>query len=69
MKLSQIIGLALLAAGMVALYFGWQSTDSPAERLSEAVTGRYSDETMIYLVAGGVGVIVGLGLTVLGRRK
>lgn len=60
MKISTLIGVALLAFGAILLYFGFNATQSAAEEIGEAVTGRYSDETMMYLVGGGVAAVVGL---------
>ncbi len=37
------------------------------EELGEAMTGRYSDETMLYLIAGGVSALVGLVMMLRGR--
>ena len=64
----RILGLALLRAGLVMLYFGWQSTESLGEQLVEGVTGRYSDSTMAYLIGGLISAVVGLGLLLFSRR-
>ena len=64
----RILGLALLLAGLVMLYFGWQSTESLGEQLVEGVTGRYSDSTMAYLIGGLIAAVVGLGLLLFSRR-
>ncbi|MCB1626509.1 MAG: DUF3185 family protein [Xanthomonadales bacterium] len=64
----RILGLALLLAGLVMLYFGWQSTESLGEQLVEGVTGRYSDSTMAYLIGGLISAVVGLGLLLFSRR-
>ena len=39
---------------------GFNATNSPMEELGEAFTGKYSDETMMYLVGGGVAAVGGL---------
>lgn len=62
MKSSKLIGIGLLALGAVLLYFGFNATNSIAEEVGEAITGRYSDETMMYLIGGGVAVVAGLFL-------
>lgn len=62
MKISKLIGLALLALGAILLYFGFNATQSAVEEIGEAFTGRYSDQTMMYLVSGGVAAVVGLFL-------
>ena len=43
-----IIGLVLLVAGAIALYFGLQAADSPLEQARETFTGNYSDDTMLH---------------------
>lgn len=55
----KIIGLVLFAVGLVLLYFGWQSSESVGDRISETFTGRFTDETMLFLIGGVVGVVAG----------
>ena len=60
MKQNKIIGIILLVIGAIALYFGFNATNAPMEEVTEAFTGRYSDQTMLYLICGAVAVIAGL---------
>jgi len=60
MTTARLIGIGLLVLGLVLLYFGLNATNSPAEQLGEAFTGKYSDETMMYLIGGAIAVAVGL---------
>lgn len=69
MPIQRIIGIVVLVAGLVLLYFGWQSSESVGEQVHETVTGRYSDETMWYLIAGAVASVGGLLLTLVGGRR
>jgi hypothetical protein len=46
--------------GAILLYFGFNATQSVGEEMSEAFTGKYSDETMFYLIGGGVAAVAGL---------
>lgn len=62
MSTNRMIGIALLVAGAIALYFGFNATSAPTEEISEALTGQYSDQTMIYLIGGGVAVVAGLAM-------
>lgn len=62
MKNTKIIGIALLVLGAILLYFGINATDAPAEQVGEALTGKYSDNTMMYLIGGGVAAVAGLFL-------
>lgn len=52
MALSRIIGIVLLILGVVVLLFGFQSSESVADQATEAVTGRYTETTMWYLIGG-----------------
>jgi hypothetical protein len=60
MNTAKLIGIGLLVLGAILLYFGFNATSSPAEELGEAFTGKYSDETMMYLIGGGVAAVAGL---------
>ncbi|MCW8926868.1 MAG: DUF3185 family protein [Xanthomonadales bacterium] len=60
MSTSRLVGIGLLALGAILLYFGFNATDSAMEEIGEAFTGRYSDETMMYLIGGGVAAAAGL---------
>ncbi|WP_154222967.1 DUF3185 family protein [Marinicella rhabdoformis] len=64
MKTNKLIGLILLVVGAVLLYFGFNATEAPMEELSEAVTGKYSDETTYYLIGGGIALVLGLVLSI-----
>lgn len=65
---SRILGLVLLVAGAICLYFGLQATDSVGEQVVEGVTGRYTDDTMWYLIGGAVAGVAGLGLLLFGKK-
>ena len=56
----KLIGIALLVIGGILLFVGYNATEAPAEELAEAFTGRYSDETMMYLIGGAVAAVLGL---------
>lgn len=60
MNTAKLIGIGLLVLGAILLYFGFNATNSPAEELGEAFTGKYSNETMMYLIGGGVAAVAGL---------
>lgn len=59
MGTNRLIGLILLVVGVILLYFGWQSSQSIADQMSETVTGRFTDETTWYLIGGAVAVVAG----------
>ncbi len=62
MNTSKIIGIVLLVVGAILLYFGFNATEAPSEEIGEALTGKYSDETMMYLIGGGIAAVAGLFL-------
>jgi len=62
MNNTKIIGIALLVLGAILLYFGINATEAPMEEMGEALTGRYSDDTMLYLIGGGIAAVAGLFL-------
>lgn len=69
MGATKAIGLVLLVLGGVLLYFGYQSTESLSEQVVEGLTGRYSDETMRYLIGGAAAASVGLILLIMGKGR
>lgn len=60
MSQNKLIGIILLVGGAIALYFGINATGAPSEEIAEALTGQYSDRTMMYLVGGGAAAVGGL---------
>lgn len=60
MNQKSVIGIALLVVGVILLVVGFNSTQSLTEEVSEAFTGRFSDETMFYLIGGAVAAVIGL---------
>ena len=59
----------MLAIATVLLGFAYHATNAPMEKMSDAVTGRYSTETMWYLAMGIASVVGGRLLAVFGSRK
>jgi hypothetical protein len=62
MSQNRIIAIVLLVIGAIALYFGFNATGAPTEEISEALTGQYSDQTMFYLIGGGIAVVAGIAM-------
>jgi len=56
----KLLGIALLVIGVALLLFGFNATGSLGEELTESFTGRYTDETMYYLIGGAVAAVIGL---------
>lgn len=62
MSQKKLVGALLFILGGVLLYFGFNQANSALGEISETLTGKYSDETMIYLIAGAASMVVGLRL-------
>lgn len=63
MASSRLLGIVLLVVGVGLLYFGYQSTQSVGGQLTETLTGRFTDETMWYLIGGAAAAAAGAFLT------
>lgn len=59
MNIKKILGLVLIVAGGLLIFFGFNQTQSPLGEMGEALTGSYSDQTMQYLIGGAVALVVG----------
>ena len=58
MSISRILGLVALIVGVILLVFGLNSTQSLTEKVVEGVSGRYTENTMWYIL-GGIAMIIG----------
>ena len=68
MKSGQITGIVVFAIGLVLLYFAYNASNAPVDQITNAVTGRFTNQTMWYLI-GGIAAAIGGGLLFLfGRR-
>jgi LPXTG-motif cell wall-anchored protein len=68
MKSGQITGIVVFAIGLVLLYFAYNASNAPVDQIANAVTGRFTNQTMWYLI-GGIAAAIGGGLLFLfGRR-
>lgn len=56
---SKLVGIVLLVVGIALLYFGYQSTQSVGDQISETLTGRFTDNTMWYLIGGAALIAAG----------
>jgi len=69
MSMTQILGAVALVIGLVLLGFAYQASNAPMEQVSDALTGRYTNQTMWYLIVGIAAVVGGVLLVAFGRRK
>ncbi|WP_113906089.1 DUF3185 family protein [Aliidiomarina celeris] len=67
--MNKIISLALLAAGVILLYFGYQEKQSVGSQVSEAITNQPTDNAIWFIIAGVVAVIIGAGGLFFAGRK
>lgn len=67
--MNNIVGIAILALGIVLLIFGFNASHSFSSDVSRTFTGNPTDKSMWLIVGGAVAVIVGIGLALTGRRR
>lgn len=59
----KLVGIVLLVVGIALLYFGYQSSQSVGGQIAESLTGRFTDETMWYLIGGAAATAAGAFMT------
>ena len=64
--MNTMVGIVALVVGVVLLGFAYQSSNAPLEQIISTFTGRYTDQTMWYLIGGIVLALAG-GILI-GRR-
>lgn len=68
MSTRRMIGLVLLAGGLITLGIAWQNSDSFGDQFSHFFTGDYSNKTIWLTLIGAIATVIGLlGLAVPGR--
>ena len=67
--MNNIVGLAILAIGIVLLVFGYNASHSFGSDVSRAFTGNPTDKSMWLLIGGAAAVVVGLVVAVRGSRR
>lgn len=68
MDIGRAIGIAVLVLGVVVLGFAYHFSEATMDQLSNTLTGRYSDTTMAYFIAGIAAVFGGCVLVLFGKR-
>ncbi len=68
MKPLQMFGVLAFAIGVILLAFAYHASNAPVDRLSNALTGRFTNQTMEYFFAGAASAIGGALLVLFGRR-
>lgn len=67
--MNNIVGLAILALGIVLLIFGFNASHSFSSDVSRTFTGNPTNHSMWLIIGGAVAVIAGIGLALTGRRR
>ena len=65
----RIIGLVLLAVGVTLLIFAYNASQSLSEQIVEGFTGRFTNQTMAYLIGGIAAIVCGAALAIWGGRR
>jgi len=69
MNTNRVLGLALLAAGVVLIIFGVNASQSFSSDVSRFFSGSPTNKSIWMLVIGSVTAIVGLFFTLTGARN
>jgi hypothetical protein len=64
----RVLGIAVAIIGAVVLYFGVSGSHSLVDQASQTLAGRYTKETMTYIIIGII-ALMGGGLTALAARR
>ncbi|HLV48396.1 MAG TPA: DUF3185 family protein [Aliidiomarina sp.] len=59
--MNRIIFAAILAVGVILVYFGWQEKQSFSSQVTETLTNQPTDNTILFIIAGAVAIIIGVG--------
>lgn len=65
----RIIGFVLLAVGVVLLLFGFNASQSVGEQVVEGVTGRFTNETMMFIIGGVATLVAGAAMAIWGGDR
>lgn len=69
MQPARLVGIIIMVIGVILLGFGLNATEAPVDQISETLTGKYTDRTMWYLIAGGAAVVAGGLLALVGGKR
>ena len=68
MNNQKILGFVLIAIGLALLYFGYNASQSVGEKVVEGVTGRFTNQTLVFII-GGIAALVGGVAFILSKGK
>ena len=66
----RILGLAVLVLGIILLIFGVRATDEFGQKVTQSMTGSYSEGTRWDIIGGSIAIVIGsLVLSFSGRFR
>jgi len=68
MNTSRLLGFVMLAVGIALFVFGINASTSVTEKVVEGVSGKFTNQTMWYII-GGIAMIVGGGALTMMNSK
>lgn len=63
------LAIGLIIIGVVILFFGISSSQTIVERFTKDIFGRYSENTMMYIIVGISMIVVGGVLAIIGYKN
>lgn len=69
MRRTQMLGAVALVIGLVLMGLAYHASKAPMDQISDAITGRFTDQTMWYLILGIAAAAGGVLLVAFGRRQ
>jgi multisubunit Na+/H+ antiporter MnhB subunit len=67
--MNNIVGIAVLALGIVLLIFGFNEAHSFSSDVTRTFTGNPTNHSMWLIIGGAVAVIAGIAVSLTGRRR
>ncbi|MGJ7456530.1 DUF3185 family protein [Halomonas sp. RA08-2] len=67
MATNRILAFVLIVVGAILLFFAYQSSQSLGDQVTEAVTGRFTDATIWYIILGAASAVAGIGFLLFGK--
>ena len=68
-SMNTAIGIAMMAAGLLLVIFGFNESQSLSSDVSRVFTGSPTDRSMWMLIGGAVAAVLGIAMIFMGRRK
>jgi hypothetical protein len=68
MTTTRLLGIVGFAIGAILLVVAYHASNAPMERFSNALTGRFTDHTMWYVILGAAAAVGGASLLAFGKR-